>query len=160
METSRTRWRTSRRTLRYAFGLTGDLTDAQDLTAQRDALGKLGSIHRGSVCTRSMSLIPGTKKAAHVTTAPITPEQRKEAGVDAAGAPKFNTDSVFRCPMGIEVPVGSIGGLLIALARLGAAVNAPDRVRTVSYGKEKPVATGHDETAWAQNRRAVTVVVR
>ncbi|HEX7402374.1 MAG TPA: peptidoglycan-associated lipoprotein, partial [Usitatibacter sp.] len=25
---------------------------------------------------------------------------------------------------------------------------------TVSYGEEKPVAPGHDEAAWAQNRRA------
>ncbi len=35
---------------------------------------------------------------------------------------------------------------------------APARVRTVSYGKERPVALGSSEAAWAQNRRAVTVV--
>ncbi|HEX4782119.1 MAG TPA: peptidoglycan-associated lipoprotein Pal [Usitatibacter sp.] len=28
------------------------------------------------------------------------------------------------------------------------------RVETVSYGEEKPAAAGHDENAWAQNRRA------
>jgi peptidoglycan-associated lipoprotein len=28
-----------------------------------------------------------------------------------------------------------------------------DQIETVSYGEEKPRATGHDETAWAQNRR-------
>jgi peptidoglycan-associated lipoprotein len=28
------------------------------------------------------------------------------------------------------------------------------QVEAVSYGKEKPKATGHDEAAWAQNRRA------
>ncbi len=28
------------------------------------------------------------------------------------------------------------------------------RIETVSYGEEKPAATGHDEQAWAQNRRA------
>jgi peptidoglycan-associated lipoprotein len=28
------------------------------------------------------------------------------------------------------------------------------RIETVSYGEEKPVATGHDEKAWSQNRRA------
>jgi len=28
------------------------------------------------------------------------------------------------------------------------------RIETISYGEEKPVATGHDENAWAQNRRA------
>jgi peptidoglycan-associated lipoprotein len=35
---------------------------------------------------------------------------------------------------------------------------AADRINTISYGKERPVATGSDESAWAQNRRAVTVV--
>ena len=29
-----------------------------------------------------------------------------------------------------------------------------DQVEAVSYGKEKPKATGHDEAAWQQNRRA------
>jgi len=28
------------------------------------------------------------------------------------------------------------------------------RIETTSYGEEKPAATGHDESAWAQNRRA------
>lgn len=36
-------------------------------------------------------------------------------------------------------------------------INA-SRIKTVSYGEERPVALGSDETAWAQNRRAVTVV--
>src|SRR3989454_10505745 len=27
------------------------------------------------------------------------------------------------------------------------------RVETVSYGEERPLAQGHDESAWAQNRR-------
>ena len=33
------------------------------------------------------------------------------------------------------------------------------RITTVSHGKEKPVALGSDEASWAQNRRAVTVVI-
>lgn len=33
-----------------------------------------------------------------------------------------------------------------------------DNVSTVSYGKERPEVQGHDAEAWAQNRRAVTVV--
>jgi peptidoglycan-associated lipoprotein len=33
-----------------------------------------------------------------------------------------------------------------------------DRIRTISYGKERPAAIGASEAAWAQNRRAVTVV--
>ena len=31
---------------------------------------------------------------------------------------------------------------------------ADTQMEAVSLGKEKPVATGHDEAAWAQNRRA------
>ena len=34
----------------------------------------------------------------------------------------------------------------------------PGRITTVSYGEERPVALGSNEAAWAQNRRAVTVV--
>jgi peptidoglycan-associated lipoprotein len=32
------------------------------------------------------------------------------------------------------------------------------RLTTISYGKDRPADPGSDETAWAQNRRAVTVV--
>ncbi len=34
----------------------------------------------------------------------------------------------------------------------------PDRIRTLSYGKDRPAALGSNEQAWAQNRRGVTVV--
>jgi len=30
----------------------------------------------------------------------------------------------------------------------------PAQIEAVSYGEERPKATGHDETAWAENRRA------
>ncbi len=33
----------------------------------------------------------------------------------------------------------------------------PSKLTVISYGKEKPVKLGHDETAWAINRRAVIV---
>ena len=35
---------------------------------------------------------------------------------------------------------------------------SPGRVKTISYGKERPVALGSNEAAWAQNRRGVTTV--
>ena len=35
---------------------------------------------------------------------------------------------------------------------------AADRVSTISYGKERPAVLGSNEAAWAQNRRAVTVI--
>jgi peptidoglycan-associated lipoprotein len=41
---------------------------------------------------------------------------------------------------------------LVALGVNGA------RIQTISYGKDRPAALGSTEDAWAQNRRAVTVV--
>jgi peptidoglycan-associated lipoprotein len=35
---------------------------------------------------------------------------------------------------------------------------SPQRILTISYGEERPAEPGHDEAAWARNRRAVTVV--
>lgn len=37
---------------------------------------------------------------------------------------------------------------------------ASDRLTTVSYGEEKPVATGSDEAAWSQNRRDEFVLIQ
>lgn len=37
-----------------------------------------------------------------------------------------------------------------ALANLGVD---PSRIRTISYGKDNPVDPGHNEAAWAKNRR-------
>ena len=34
------------------------------------------------------------------------------------------------------------------------------RIQTKSFGKEKPVAPGHDEEAWAKNRRADFVLFK
>lgn len=35
-----------------------------------------------------------------------------------------------------------------------------ERILTITYGEEKPVDPGHDETAWAKNRRAQFVTVK
>jgi peptidoglycan-associated lipoprotein len=42
------------------------------------------------------------------------------------------------------------------LIRLGIG---PTEVDTISYGKDKPVAQGHDESAWQQNRRDDFIVL-
>jgi peptidoglycan-associated lipoprotein len=42
------------------------------------------------------------------------------------------------------------------LIRLGIG---PTEVDTISYGKDKPVAQGHDESAWKQNRRDEFIVL-
>jgi len=35
---------------------------------------------------------------------------------------------------------------------------APARIKTISYGKSRPVALGDNEQAWSQNRNAITSV--
>ena len=37
-----------------------------------------------------------------------------------------------------------------ALSKAGVS---PDRIRTISYGKDKPADPGHNEAAWSKNRR-------
>ena len=40
-----------------------------------------------------------------------------------------------------------------------AALGVPSsRISIISYGKERPAALGHNEAAWAQNRRGVTLI--
>jgi peptidoglycan-associated lipoprotein len=43
-----------------------------------------------------------------------------------------------------------------ALSKVGVS---PDRIRTLSYGKDKPADAGHDETAWGKNRRGEFILL-
>ena len=36
---------------------------------------------------------------------------------------------------------------------------SPDRMRTISYGKSQALDMGHDEAAWAKNRRAQFLII-
>jgi peptidoglycan-associated lipoprotein len=37
---------------------------------------------------------------------------------------------------------------------------SPNRLEIISYGKERPVALGHDEASWAKNRRAKFTITK
>jgi len=43
-----------------------------------------------------------------------------------------------------------------ALAKAGIS---PDRIRTISFGKDKPADPGHDEAAWSKNRRGEFILL-
>jgi peptidoglycan-associated lipoprotein len=36
---------------------------------------------------------------------------------------------------------------------------SPDRIETISYGEERPLAVGHNENSWSQNRRDDFVII-
>ena len=54
----------------------------------------------------------------------------------------------------------ALGARRAAAARdfLAARGVQPNRIRTISYGKERPVAVCDNISCWSQNRRAVTVL--
>lgn len=43
---------------------------------------------------------------------------------------------------------------------LSALGVSSSRIKTISYGKERPIAFGHDESSWASNRRGNFVVTK
>jgi peptidoglycan-associated lipoprotein len=68
-----------------------------------------------------------------------------EGHCDERGTPEYNLALGERRALAVRTYLVSLG-------------IAADRVRVVSYGKEFPFDPGHDEKAWASNRRAHFVI--
>ena len=68
-----------------------------------------------------------------------------EGHCDERGTPEYNLALGERRAVAARTYLVSVG------------ISA-DRLRTVSYGKEFPFEPGHDEAAWAKNRRAHFVI--
>ncbi len=94
----------------------------------------------------------------------VEPDQRETLNRQAAWLKKFSSVSVT-----IEGHADERGTREYNLALGARRANAvkdylvfqgvdASRIKTVSYGEERPVALGSDESAWSQNRRGVTVV--
>ncbi|GAA0487324.1 MULTISPECIES: peptidoglycan-associated lipoprotein Pal [Tatumella] len=67
-----------------------------------------------------------------------------EGHADERGTPEYN------------IALGERRANAVKMYLQGKGV-AEDQMSIVSYGKEKPAVLGHDEAAWAKNRRAVLV---
>lgn len=66
---------------------------------------------------------------------------RAEGNADERGSNEYNLALGQRRADGVK-----------KLLELGGAKDS--QIETVSYGEEKPKATGHDEASWSQNRRS------
>jgi peptidoglycan-associated lipoprotein len=58
-----------------------------------------------------------------------------------------------------NLSLGERRALAVRAYLVGHGIEA-DKVQTKSYGEERPVAMGHDEASWSQNRRAEFVIVQ
>lgn len=58
-----------------------------------------------------------------------------------------------RGPQAYNLALGSNRGNSVRNLLVNEGVN-PDNIFTISYGSEYPLALGHDEESWSQNRRA------
>jgi peptidoglycan-associated lipoprotein len=67
-----------------------------------------------------------------------------EGHADERGTPEYN------------IALGERRATAVKMYLQGKGVSA-DQVSIVSYGKERPAVLGHDESAYAKNRRAVLV---
>ncbi len=94
----------------------------------------------------------------------LTPEAQRTLERQAAWLKRYSNVSVtveghcdergtreYNLALG-ERRATAVSNFLVALGINGA------RIMTISYGKEKPVALGSNDTAWSQNRRGVTRV--
>ena len=68
-----------------------------------------------------------------------------EGHCDERGTPEYNLALGERRAVAVREYLVSLGV-------------SPDRLRTVSYGKEFPFDAGHEEGAWSKNRRAHFVI--
>ena len=69
-----------------------------------------------------------------------------EGHCDERGTEEYNRSLGERRALALRKALGKIGV-------------EPSRIRTISYGKDKPVDPGHDESAWAKNRRGEFVLL-
>jgi peptidoglycan-associated lipoprotein len=60
---------------------------------------------------------------------------------------------------GYNMSLGERRALALREALVAKGVSA-DRIRTISYGEAKPAVDGHDESAWAMNRRGEFILLR
>lgn len=94
----------------------------------------------------------------------LTPENQRTLDEDAALLKKYPTWTVTiegHCDERGTAEYNLALGERRAVAARAYLVSlgiSGDRLRTVSYGKEFPFDPGHDEAAWAKNRRAHFVV--
>lgn len=90
---------------------------------------------------------PGLKKKAEFLKDNLNIHIRIEGNCDERGTNEYNL------ALG-ERRANSANKFLVSLGI------SPDRTETISYGEERPLALGHNENSWTQNRRDDFVIIK
>lgn len=152
------------------------MVSACDTTGDDEGMGGAGGGAGAGYGSRSGVARPGTQEDLVVNVgdrvfygfdkADLTAEARATLDRQAAWLkqyPSINVTLEGHCDeRGTREYNLALGERRAAAAKnyLVAAGVQADRVHTVSYGKERPAVLGSNEAAWAQNRRAVSVVAQ
>jgi peptidoglycan-associated lipoprotein len=115
------------------YGNTGTITG----TAPIDAHSVYFDFDKSEIKAESQSVI--TSWASYLSGHP-TSKVRLEGNTDERGTREYN------------IGLGERRANAVAQALEAKGVSA-SQLTTISYGKERPVALGHDESSWGQNRR-------
>ena len=129
-------------------------------------MGDVESMRRGEIQSlETAKLPPGPEVSALLGSGvdvyiviPMVAKGELIGGLSFGGAPGTFSDEQIAMAREVATQLA----IAITQVRLHEAVKrtmtvlgAPDAsIETTSFGEEKPVATGHDEQSWAQNRRA------
>lgn len=152
-----------------AIGLAGVFIIAAGLAAcskkpQQMALGQQadGAVTPGT--SRDFSVNAGDKIYFTVNSSQLTGEAQTTLRGQAQWLGKYPQYSVTleghadeRGTREYNIALGARRATAVRTYLAGLGVN-PGRLRTISYGKERPVAVCNDISCWSQNRRAVTVL--
>jgi peptidoglycan-associated lipoprotein len=127
-------------------GQTTDLVDFEGMGADRAALASY-TVHFAydSAVVRKGEKA-NVQSVAEVLSRDASTKLLIEGHCDERGTEEYNRSLGERRALSLRQ----------ALAKIGVD---PSRIRTISYGKDKPADPGHDESAWSKNRRGEFVLL-
>lgn len=129
-----------------ALGAAGGYAGPQDMGPKEGILGKRVIYFDFDSAQIRSEFVPIIEAHARYLASRPGTKVVLEGHTDERGSPEYN----------IALGEARAKSVAKAMELNGASSN---QINIVSYGEEKPVATGHDEASWSQNRR-VEIVYR
>ena len=152
-----------------AIGLAGVFVLAAGIAAcskkpQQMAIGQQAGGPAAPGTSRDFSVNAGDKVYFTVDSSQLSAQAKTSLRAQALWLGKYPQYSVTleghadeRGTREYNIALGARRATAVRIYLAGLGVN-PGRLRTISYGKERPVAVCNDISCWSQNRRAVTVL--